>query len=240
MPLIRSLAAVLCAFMLLASCGAEAPSGTDGATTTTTTAGSDGDDTTTTTAQQAALEQPAIWPAAEVVFEAPEEAAEDFVRKVLGVEPVLGEFQQGDARSGEIPVYSPGEGGGSRVLRGTLLLRRLGADDGWFIIGAANENAAISSPEAAASVEAGAVEVSGRARGFEATIIVTAFVAGNADKLDQQVTQGGAMETPEPYTATLDLSAVSPGATVGIIVRGDTGLEADPGEFGAIAVVIEG
>ncbi len=44
--------------------------------------------------------------------------------------PELGEFEQGDARSGEIVVSSPGEGGGFAVPRGTLLLRQLGADSG--------------------------------------------------------------------------------------------------------------
>jgi hypothetical protein len=48
--------------------------------------------------------QPAIWPAADVVFDTPEAAAADFVSTVLRVPPTLGEFQQGDPDSGEIGV----------------------------------------------------------------------------------------------------------------------------------------
>ena len=57
---------------------------------------------------------------------------------------------------------------------------------------------------------------------------------------DQVITTGGAFETPEPYRATIDLTGASPGDVIALLVRGDTGLETDPGEFGAIPVVIAG
>ena len=41
-----------------------------------------------------------------------------------------------------------------------------------------------------------------------------------------------------PFSTTLDLTGVAPGDTVTILVRGGTGLETDPGDFGAIPVVI--
>ena len=47
-----------------------------------------------------------------------------------------------------------------------------------------------------------------------------------------------ALATPEPYAATVDLSTAPAGSIVTILVRGDTGLDNDPGEFSAIAVVI--
>jgi hypothetical protein len=160
---------------------------------------------------------------------------------VLDVPPELGEFEQGDARSGEIEVFSPGEGGGTPVPRGRLLLRQLGADDGWFVLAAVNDNATITSPESGAEVPAGPLEVEGRARGFEANVVVSAFVAGEGDdELDRAVTQGGALETPEPYTVSLDLSGAGPGDVIALLVRGGTGLETDPGDFGAIPVVIAG
>lgn len=81
--------------------------------------------------------------------------------------------------------------------------------------------------------------VRGVARGFEATVVVTAFLAGDADAvLDQVITSGGAFETPEPYSVTIDLSGAAAGCVVTLLVRGDTGLDTDPGEFGAIAVAI--
>jgi Immunoglobulin-like domain of bacterial spore germination len=194
---------------------------------------------TSTTSRPVGLEQPAIWPAAGVVFNKPEDAAADFVTKVLGVPPALGEFQQGDSRSGEIEVLSRGEGGSARIVRSLLLMRQLGPNNGWFILAATNENMTISSPEARAEVPARALTVAGRARGFEATVLVSALTAGaSSAPLDSEVTMGGAMETPEPFSVSLDLSKAQPGSTVTILVRGDTGLETDPGEFTAIAVVI--
>ncbi len=82
-----------------------------------------------------------------VVFTTPEAAAKDFVTTVLRVNPVLGPFQQGDSRSGEIEVMAPGEGGGgTSIVRGRLLLRQLGPDNGWFILAAVNDNASITAP----------------------------------------------------------------------------------------------
>jgi hypothetical protein len=192
------------------------------------------------TGTQTALEQPAIWPSADVVFATPEQAAEDFVAQVLGVEPVLGDFQQGDARSGEIVLLSPGEGeGATPTERGVLLLRQLGPADGWFVIGVANDAATITAPQTGATVTAGQVTVEGAARGFEGTVVVSAFLAGDAGAvLDSVITQGGPFETPEPFSVTLDLSDAAAGDIVALLVRGDVGLETDPGDVGAIPIVI--
>jgi hypothetical protein len=164
------------------------------------------------------------------------------VTEVLGVPPVLGEFQQGDARSGEIEVLSAGEGDASTgVPRGLLLMRQLGPGDGWFVIAAVNDNASITTPEPMAEVAAGPLTVAGDARGYEANVVVTAFVAGDVDaQLDQAVTLGGALDVPEPFTVNLDLSGASGGDVVALLVRGGAGLETDPGDFGAIPVVIAG
>jgi hypothetical protein len=237
-------ALVAASVLVLAACGddddvtetGEPPSTTAAETTTTAEATSTTGASTTTV--PAGLEQPAIWPAADVVFATPEEAAEDFVSTVLGVPPTLGEFQQGDARSGEIEVFSPGEGGGANVTRGLLLLRQLGPQSGWFVIAAVNENAAFTEPASGAEVPAGPLAVEGLARGFEANVVLTARVAGSDTDLDQVITAGGAFEDPEPFAESLDLSGAAPGDVVLLLVRGGTGLETDPGDFGAIPVVV--
>jgi len=218
-----------------------APSTVVGTTTTTAEVQATTNVAVTTAATPpAGLEQPAIWPAADVKFETPEAAAEDFVANVLGVAPTLGEFRQGDSRSGEIEVFSPGEGDtGRSVFRGLLLLRQLGSDDGWFVVAAVNDNASIVVPASGEQVVAGPLTVEGVARGFEANVVVTAFVAGAAaEVLDQQITMGGAFEAPEPFSVTLDLSRAAPGNTITVLVRGGAGLETDPGEFGAIPIVV--
>jgi Immunoglobulin-like domain of bacterial spore germination len=233
--------AVLMAAVLVASCSSNTDAGGGTAVSApesdpTTVTSAPGTEPTTT------VEQPAIWPTADVVFGEPEEAAADFVTEALGVPPKLGEFRQGDSRSGEIEVYVAGEGVvASMPPRSVLLLRQLGPDDGWFVIAAANENAAISSPESAAEVPAGPLDVEGVARGFEASVSVTAFLAGDAQaQLDQVVTQAGNLDGPLPWGVSLDLSGAAPGDVVALLVRGGAGLENDPGDFGAIPVVIAG
>jgi hypothetical protein len=183
------------------------------------------------------LEQPAIWPAADVVFATPEEAAQDFVSRVLGVSPVLGEFRQGDARSGEIEVLFLGELGDRRIVQSLLLLRQLGPDDGWFVLAAVNDNVSIASPQSASTVPAGPLTVEGQGRGFERTVIVTALYPSDPEPLAQEITMGGDFD-PEPFSVTLDLSGASPGAVVTLLVRGGTGAADDPGEFSAIPVII--
>lgn len=191
-------------------------------------------------AQTVQLDQPAIWPASDVVLDTPEQAAASFVSAVLGVEPVLGDFAAGDSRSGEIQVFSPGDGGSTDLLeRGVLALRMIGPNDGWFVIGASSPGVTISSPETLDRVPASPLTVAGRGRGFEGTLVVRAFRAGNADEqLDQVITQGGPFEALEPYSVSLDLSNAAPGETIAVIVRGDTGLDGDPGDFASIPVVI--
>lgn len=210
---------------------------TTAAPTTTTTAPTTTPAATTTTVAQPA--QLAIWPAAGTVLTTPEAAATDFVTKAFGVSPTLGTFAQGDTGSGEISVVL-GEGSSPPTPRSTLILRQLAPSDGWFVLSAVNDSMTIDSPAARAKVPAGTLQVSGKGRGFEALIVVEAFVAGSADKLDRQTAMGGSAETPEPFNVTLDLSAAHPGDTVVIGIRGGVGLENDPGEFSALAVTIAG
>ncbi len=240
----RIVAATVACLLLTAGCGAD--DGTSRSPTPTAAPPSTSAPTPTSAptgppapTDASGLEQPAIWPAAGVVLSTPEAAAADFVARALGVPPTLGEFQQGDARSGEIEVFFAGEGANAvRTVRSRLLLRQLGPHDGWFVLAAVNENAAISSPESRSTVPAAPLTVDGIGRGFEAAVIIEAFIAGDETVLDRQITQGGAMETPEPFTVTLDLSGASPGDVVMLLVRGGVGHELDPGDFAASPVVI--
>lgn len=237
MNIARVIATLLLVVGVSVGCGdddnaGEGPTTTTPPTTSTTTS-------TTPTSSVPSLEQPAIWPAADVVFDSPQAAAADFVSSVFGVPPELGEFQQGDSRSGEIEVLLPAESAGSGAIRSLLLLRQLGPDNGWFVLAAINEQNTITSPASLAQVAAGPLEVSGDGRGFEGLLVVEAIVAGDArNRLDQQTAQGGSTENTEPFSVTVDLSGAESGQTVLLLVRGGVGLETDPGEFSAIPVVI--
>ena len=182
----------------------------------------------------------AVWPADDVVFDTPEAAASDFIEQVFGVEPLIGEFLQGDSRSGEIEVLSPLDDDDPATTRPTgvvLFLRQLGADDGWFVLSAVSEGVAIDVPEFGDEVAAGDLTVEGTGRGFEGTVVVRALVpAEPPDVLDFEITATD-WSTPVPYTATLDLSAASPGDIVTLVAVGDTGIAAT-GEFAAVPIVI--
>ena len=192
-----------------------------------------------TTTTVVAAQQPAIWPAADVVFDTPEAAALDFLANVFGEGPMLGTFQAGDQRSGEFEVFASVDGVAIGNARSVLMVRQLGPSDGWFVLAAASDVATVTSPESMATVPAGPLTVAGMGTGFEATIVISAFIAGAADsEFDRQVAMAGNFGEVLPYSVTLDLSAAQPGDIVVLMVNGGTGLETDPGDFGAIPVVI--
>ena len=137
------------------------------------------------------LEQPAIWPASGALFDRPELAAADFVVRVLGVPPVLGEFMPGDSRSGEIEVQSPG---GPASGRGTMLMRQLGPSSSWFVTGIVNDVASITMPAQGDVVPRGPLSIEGTGYGFEAAVSVAAYVAGEEEALDLVSIQAGSME----------------------------------------------
>jgi hypothetical protein len=245
--------AVIASLALIGACSSDSSSNTTVASTTATTlpattmpdtvAPSTLPDTTmpdttmpdTTTPAEL---QMAIWPAAGVVFTTPEAAAADFLANVFGEGPVLGDFIGGDSRSGEIEVFASVDGAPIGEPRSVLMLRQLGPDDGWFVLGAASIQS-ITTPVAAAAVTAGPLTVAGVGTGFEATIVVSAFLAGSAtDEFDRQVTMAGNFGESLPYSVELDLTTATSGDAVVLMVTGGTGLETDPGDFSAIPVVI--
>ena len=226
-PLVNILI-LLAALVGFASC-----SSSDTVESTTTTETTTASTSTTTTIPQ--LEQPTIWPAANISFQTPEEAAEDFVRNALGVEPHISEFQGGDSLSGEIDVYSPE----SEVVRGTLLLRKLGPSMSWFVTAAVNANNTITNPVHQSSIDPGVTSIIGKGRGYEAQLRVTAIdPSAYSQPVDQQFPMGGSAEEALPFSTTLDLSDIASGSIVTIILQGSAGLEEDPGDFCAIAVRI--
>ncbi|MEQ1700147.1 MAG: hypothetical protein ABMA25_08555 [Ilumatobacteraceae bacterium] len=185
-----------------------------------------------------AATQPAIWPAADVVFTTPEAAATDFLAAVFGEGPVIGEFMAGDSRSGEFEVFATADGAVIGEARSVLFMRQLGASDGWFVLAAGSDTATITEPASMATVPAAPLEVSGAGSGYEATLNVSAFVAGDAAHLDEQIVMAGNFGELLPYTTTVDLSTAASGDIVVLLTIGTTGLETDPGTFSAIPVVI--
>ena len=232
----RFAAAALAAAALLGACSGdddEGPvvdeTGTSSTTTSTTEA------TTTTEGG----EQPSTTSTTEAAPEAdPLEAAQTFMDVVFpGNTAVIGEFAQGDAQSGEVPVLRPNEGGGAANLASTLLLRLDGTE--WQVIGAVNEFVTIEAPENGAEVPLGPLTVSGAGRGFEATLVARALDLEGGE-VASAVGTGGAQAEPVPYEVTLDLAPAGGSAELVVVVAGGTGLEGDPGEFSAVRVTVSG
>jgi hypothetical protein len=185
------------------------------------------------------VEPLSIWSSSGPESDTPVRAANATVRALIGVTPVLGEFMAGDSRSGEMIVFSPGET--VAVERSLLLLRQLGPDDRWSVIGAINPAMTIDVPASGDIVPSGPITVTGRARGFEALVVVSAHRVGDTVELiDQQITTAGSLEESEPFRVELDLSDANYGEVITIVVRGGVGLEDDPGEFSAIPIRIAG
>ena len=179
----------------------------------------------------------AVWSSTDERSNSPESAAVAAVDELLGITPVISDFMSGDSRSGEITIFSAGEG--VWTVRSTLLLRQMGTDDRWSVLGAIGPGVVIAEPASGSTHASGWLTVSGRARGYEGTVIVSAHTAGDTPRLvDQAVVSAGSMAELEPFTTRLDLRQTTKGDVVAIVVRGDTGLESDPGEFSAIPIRI--
>jgi hypothetical protein len=80
------------------------------------------------------------------------------------VNPVIGQFRQGDARSGEVPVKSSATGPAT-----TVLVRQLGSDDSWWVLGAATASISLTEPAWNASITS-PVTLTGTAMAYEGTI----------------------------------------------------------------------
>ncbi|MFN8019265.1 MAG: Gmad2 immunoglobulin-like domain-containing protein [Acidimicrobiales bacterium] len=184
------------------------PSTTATEATTTTTAA-----TTTTSTPGEAQPELAVWPFAsgEQRFTSPVDAARSFATDYLGMaSPVVGEFQQGDSRSGEVPI-KPAETGPTT----TVLVRQAAGDASWWVIGAASDHLRLEQPDALATISS-PVALSGQSTAFEATINVQVRRDGSVDPIGEGTAMGGANGEMGPFATDLAFDAA--GASSGAIV----------------------
>lgn len=183
-------------------------------TTTTTEETTTTEGSTTTFAPTVDAAAP-IWPevATSQRFDSPEAVAQSFVVDYLGfVDPVMGAFQQGDTRSGEVPVQPTAEGPTT-----TVLVRQL-EDDTWFVIGADTADITLDEPAAGADVDC-PVRVTGTALAFEGTVDVAIRADGIEEPIGSGfVTGGGGPAAPYEGDIECDLSQLDDGVHYGAIV----------------------
>jgi hypothetical protein len=178
-----------------AACGDDEAADTTPSTTTSTS-------TTSTTSTTVTIEPGrAVWPPSDgsVTYDDPVDAARGFATELAGfAEPVVGEFLQGDSRSGEVEVRPRSDGPVT-----TVLVRQLGSDDSWSVIGAATDGIRPTSPEPGATVTS-PVQLSGTSTAFEGTVQVAVRDPGVEEPLGTGFVTGGSMGDMGPFDAAVE------------------------------------
>jgi Immunoglobulin-like domain of bacterial spore germination len=153
----------------------------------------------------------AVWPFASSTtrYSDPVSAARGFATEYVGfTDPVVGEFQQGDARSGEVPIRAKPE-----TAVTTVLVRQLG--DSWWVLGATTSGIQVTSPTAL-QVVSSPVALRGSSTAFEATVNVQVRADGRPSPLASGFVMGGANGTMGPFDTTLAFA--TPTAPAGAVM----------------------
>lgn len=184
-------------------------SDTTGITTTSTkatatTVGTTIADATVTTTSAGEQSDSAVWPSvgSSTRYTDPVDAAKGFATEFLGfVDPIVGDFQQGDTRSGEVAVKSSDTGPTT-----TVMVRQLGADNSWWVLGASTPNLRIAVPESLTTVTS-PLQVSGQSTAFEGTINVEIRADDQSKPLVAGTTMGGSMGEMKPFSIGMTFPA---------------------------------
>lgn len=148
-------------------------------------------------------------------LEDPVEAATDFATEVLGFEdPVVGEMQQGDSRSGEVEVRPVADGPVT-----TIGVRQM-SDDRFYVLFAGTSEVELVSPTAGSAIDH-PLQVEGWGRGFEGQIAIRVHDRVTGDVLGEGFVTGSAGEEYEPFTG--EISWDNPGGGWGAVVAAVAG-----------------
>ncbi|MGZ4703901.1 MAG: Gmad2 immunoglobulin-like domain-containing protein [Acidimicrobiales bacterium] len=198
--------------LLAVGCGSKGSDTTADTSSSTATSTSTSIDTTSTPSTTAPSET-AVWPfsSSSTRYTDPVEAVRSFAVSYLGfVDPVVGPFQQGDTRSGEV-VIKPNSSGPST----TVLVRQLAPDDSWWVLGASTPDLRLEAP-AARAVVTSPLTLSGQSTAFEATVNFEIRQDGTMTPLAADYFMGGSMGQMGPFSKTETYA--TPSATHGAIV----------------------
>jgi hypothetical protein len=180
-------------------------------TTTSTSTTTTTSNTTTTTL--VAQPDSAVWPFASTAtrFATPLLAAETFVVDYLGfTSPIIEPFQQGDTRSGEVPVKATLNGAVT-----TVLVRQLTSDQSWWVIGAVSGNIQLTSPSALQAI-GNPVLLKGTSTAYEAVVNVQIRQDDTLAPLVRSTVMGGSMGVMGPFSKSIAYK--TPTSTGGAIV----------------------
>ena len=185
--------------------GRAADSAAAGRTTTTTPSGPSTSSPSTTAGATGGGPDAAagvLWPAPDVDVRvgSPENAARSFATEFLGfVEPVVGPYEAGDTRSGEVPVRPRADGPVT-----TVHVRQVTGDD-WSVLGASTDAVVVAQPTAMATVSS-PVPVGGEAWAFEGHVDVEVRRDGQRDPVGKGFATGGGDQL-RPFRADVAFDA---------------------------------
>lgn len=200
------LAGGLGAFAYLASDGDGGSAGPPSTATSTSTSES----STTTTGPDTTT---AVWPfvTSSTRYDDAIAAARGFATDFVGFSaPVVGEFMQGDSRSGEVEIRPRANGPVT-----TVFVRQLGPDDRWWVLGAVTAGLQLAEPEALATVSS-PVRLQGMSTAFEATVGVEIRQDDSRTPLATGFVMGGSMGEMGPFDSTFTFGR--PGAPSGAVM----------------------
>ncbi len=147
----------------------------------------------------------AVWPtaASNIRYQAPEAAALGFATDYLHmVNPVIGRFRQGDSRSGEVPVQPSTTGPET-----TVLVRQLGSDNSWWILGAGTAAIRLAEPVWNAPITSPGT-LTGTAMAYEGTVQTQVREDDNSKPLGEGYVTGGG-DAMGPFNGSLAFTAAT-------------------------------
>jgi hypothetical protein len=148
-----------------------------------------------------------------VQYKTPVSAARGFVIEYLHfVNPIVGQFQQGDGRSGEVPVRTTVENK-SLGPTTTVIVRQM--NGAWWVLGASTPNIKLTQPAALAQISS-PVQVRGTSTAFEGTVNVSIRQDNVAKPLVDGIVMGGSNGQMGPFNASFTFA--KPASSYGAIV----------------------
>jgi len=156
-------------------------------------------------------------PSTSLRFDDPVAAARAFAVDFVGfTDPVIGDFAQGDSRSGEVEVRPRAEGPAT-----TVFVRQLGTDGSWWVLGSATANITLDTPATGDTITS-PVGLTGSALAFEGHVNVEVRQDGAREPIGTGfVTGGGDMMRPFSGEVAFTAPTAEQGALVLLTYGGE-------------------
>ena len=197
----------------------------------TSTSSSSTSSTTTTTVFEGVDPDVPVYPdpTTSQRFDDPQAAAAAFATWAGYTQPVLGAFQQGDGRSGEIELRSFEQGAPSIVL-----LRQLD-DDAWYVIGVSTASIHLTTP-AIGDTLTSPQPLEGQAFAYEGNVQVRLYADGVQEPIGETHVTGRGDGVLGDFTGELSFTNDTAATHGVLLLNGTSGEDGSPVELTAIRV----